>query len=264
MQVDGSAASLSSQPVAADGTLTSENGLGISDMATDNPAASPDVAEPLADDSSPVSYAYRTLQRRMKIHETALNSRERKLGSDITPLYTIPQNNISVNALAVPSSCSSLLSGGSDGYIRRYAWYPSIRRKASGQQAPILRGYWENPSLQFLENQNFTDTSRARFGPASITGIVGSAVAVHSLVVQQEELFALAGSAEGVINLFGVRVDEGQCRASLGLRGGNGHQRNKPVSALSLSPDERSLISGGWDAQLLVSRPLNMVLSADA
>lgn len=208
-------------------------------------------------DDAPDSYFHRIAARR-----DILKSRraQPKAASPrnytFTSMYSVPHQNISVNAIALPTCCSHVFSGGSDGFIRKYSWYSSIRRKGSGPQSPIIKGYWENPSIQTLENLAVGDVSRARFGPAQITGTVASAVAVHSLVVQQEEMFALAGSAEGVVNLFGVRLDEGQCRASLGLSGGRNHERNKPVSALALTRDEQGVVSGAWDSQILVRSDL--------
>ena len=169
-----------------------------------------------------------------------------------SPLFSIPQSGIQTNALALPPCSSHLLTGGSDGYIRRYSWYQSIRRKGASDCSAILKGYWENPSISSMEALAIGDVTKARFGPSSITGTVAAAVAVHSLIVQKEELFCLAGSAEGVVNLFGVRIDEGQVRASLGMNS-KGHKKGKPISALTFTDDERSVLSGGWDAQVLVS-----------
>ena len=170
----------------------------------------------------------------------------------IYPIYSIPQSAVQTNALALPPCASHLFTGGSDGYIRRYSWYPSLRRQGAGERSPVLKGYWENPSISTMEALAVGDITKARYGPASITGTLAAAVAVHSLAIHKQELFALAGSAEGVINLFGVRIDEGQIRASLGMNG-QGHSRGKPVSALTLTHDEDGLFSGGWDANVLAS-----------
>lgn len=171
-------------------------------------------------------------------------------------IYSIPQNTVQTNAIALPPCSSHLYTGGTDGYIRRYAWYASLRNYPS-ERHPILRGYWENLSITAIQARGLlwninmqTDPSRIRFGPAGISG--GTTIPVHSLAVQRDEMYCLAGSAEGVINLYSVRLDEGQLRACLGITG-KAHKRNSPVSALALSERDASLLSGGWDKQILVS-----------
>lgn len=119
----------------------------------------------------------------------------------------------------------------------------------------MLRGYWENLSITAIQARGLLwnstmqeDPSRIRFGPAGIAG--GTTIPVHSLAVQRDEMYCLAGSAEGVINLYSVRLDEGQCRACLGITG-KAHKRNSPVSALALSEKDATLLSGAWDKQIL-------------
>lgn len=170
-------------------------------------------------------------------------------------VYSIPQNTVQTHTIALPPCSSHLFTGGSDGYIRRYAWYASLRNTPS-ERYPVLRGYWENLSITAIQARGLLwnmsmqeDPSRIRFGPAGISG--GTTVPAHSLAVQRDEMYCLAGSAEGVINLYSVRLDEGQCRACLGITG-KAHKRNTPVSALALSERDATLISGGWDKQILV------------
>lgn len=170
-------------------------------------------------------------------------------------VYNIPQNTVQTHAIASTPCSSHLFTGGSDGYVRRYAWYASLRNHPS-ERHPVLRGYWENLSITAIQARGLLwnlsmqeDPSRIRFGPAGIAG--GTTVPVHSLAVQRDEMYCLAGSAEGVINLYSVRLDEGQCRACLGITG-KGHKRNAPISALALSESDATLLSGSWDKQILV------------
>jgi transcriptional activator SPT8 len=173
-------------------------------------------------------------------------------------VYSIPQNSVQTHAIASPPCSSHLFTGGSDGYVRRYAWYASLRDYPS-ERHPVLRGYWENLSITAIQARGLLwnlsmqeDPSRIRFGPAGIAG--GTTVPVHSLAVQRDEMYCLAGSAEGVINLYSVRLDEGQCRACLGITG-KGHKRNSPISALALSERDATLLSGSWDKRILVGMP---------
>ena len=210
----------------------------------------------------PASYAARVAARQAALKERVAFSQPGLDGSkpvkhSFVPLYSIPQTGVQVNAMALPPCASHLYTAGSDGFIRRYAVFPSLQPIAGKALQPILRGYWENPSIAALEALSLGDVSKARFGPASVATAAGNTVPVHSLAVSSSELYALAGSAEGVINLFGVRLDEGQVRASLGLSHasaqGKAHTRGKPVSALELHEQDATLLSGGWDAQILVS-----------
>lgn len=203
----------------------------------------------------PNSYKARVQARQdqMRASMPTYNSAQKYAFSSV---YNIPQNTVQTNAIALPPCSSHLFTGGSDGYIRRYAWYASLRNHPS-ERHPVLRGYWENLSITAIQARGLLwnasmqdDPSRVRFGPAGISG--GTTVPVHSLAVQRDEMYCLAGSAEGVINLYSVRLDEGQCRACLGIVG-KGHKRNSPVSALGLSEKDGTLISGGWDKQILVS-----------
>lgn len=220
--------------------------------------------ELIAEPSVPVElvqeYRERVAARLAKLHphldppSNESSVRKSIVSYSFSPLYHIPQNLVSISTLAVPPCASHLFTSGSDGYVRKYDWYTSLRRKTrSGERQPVLQGYWENPSISAIETLSLGDMTKAKFGPTGLMGVVGApaATAVHSLVLQREEMFCLAGSAEGVINLFGVRLDEGQCRFSLGLEG-KGHVRGKAVSALALNDREDELVSGGWDSQVLV------------
>lgn len=205
-------------------------------------------------ESGPSSYAVRTAARLEHLRASFVPPNQPEKPDStyrISHLYSFPQQSVSTNVLLPSRDCSCLYSSGSDGYIRRYAWYPFIRRRTYNKESLqyVAKGLFENPSVAALENMGVGDISKAKFGPAQVS--MSNVQAVHSLVVSREQVFCLAGSAEGVINLFGVRLDEGQCRASLGLRG-KGHKRGQPVSALALSRDERQLLSGGWDGQILV------------
>jgi transcriptional activator SPT8 len=63
---------------------------------------------------------------------------------------------------------------------------------------------------------------------------------VYSLAVHSQALWLLAGCDSGAINLQSVRHDEGRRIHSL-------MRHHNAVSVLQLAPDERSVLSGGWD-----------------
>lgn len=67
---------------------------------------------------------------------------------------------------------------------------------------------------------------------------------VYSLAVQRDGLWLLSGLESGGINLQSVRIDEGKRIARLA-----GH--TSAVSVLNLARDERSVLSGSWDKNVI-------------
>ena len=67
---------------------------------------------------------------------------------------------------------------------------------------------------------------------------------VYSLAVHREGLWLLSGLESGGINLQSVRHDEGKQITCL-----RGH--NSAVSVLNLAPDEKSVLSGSWDKNVI-------------
>lgn len=67
---------------------------------------------------------------------------------------------------------------------------------------------------------------------------------VYSLAVQNQGLWLLSGLESGGINLQSVRHDEGKRITCL-------RKHTSAVSVLSLSQDERSVLSGSWDKTIL-------------
>ena len=67
---------------------------------------------------------------------------------------------------------------------------------------------------------------------------------VYSLAVQREGLWLLSGLESGGINLQSVRHDEGKQITCL-----RGH--TSALSVLNLAPDEKSVLSGSWDKNVI-------------
>ena len=67
---------------------------------------------------------------------------------------------------------------------------------------------------------------------------------VYSLAVQREGLWLLSGLESGGINLQSVRHDEGKQITCL-------REHTSAVSVLNLSQDERSVLSGSWDKNVI-------------
>jgi transcriptional activator SPT8 len=157
---------------------------------------------------------------------------------DIVPTMAAPQST-SVNAMAITPDLRYWITGGSDGYIRKYDGPGTINGKLpltvaqrhpfvdSVTKAGILMSYWENdePVTPGRGEQDHV------LSP------------VYSLAVHSRALWLLSGLESGGINLQSVRHDEGKKIACL-------QKHTNAVSSLMLAPDERSVLSGGWDKNI--------------
>ncbi|WEW55996.1 Transcription factor spt8 [Emydomyces testavorans] len=148
---------------------------------------------------------------------------------DIVPTTAAPHST-SINAVTATADMRWVFSGGSDGYIRKFNWVDSINSKLmltvaqrhpfvdSVVKAGVLMAYWENMDGSSLSP-------------------------VYSLASQAEGLWLLSGLESGGIRLQSVRHDEGKEIAVL-------QQHTSAVSALCLTSDEQSLLSGSWDKKV--------------
>lgn len=170
---------------------------------------------------------------------------------DIVPTMAAPQST-SINAIAITPDLRYWITGGSDGYIRKYDGPGTINGKQlltvaqrhpfvdSVVKAGILMSYWEN-------KEDTKSTSRGT------TVIDDSLSPVYSLAVHNQALWLLSGLESGSINLWSVRHDEGKIITSLGRDPKTSVQtesHTNAVSVLTLSPDETSVLSGSWDKQI--------------
>lgn len=159
---------------------------------------------------------------------------------DIIPTMAAPQAT-SINALAVTPDLRYWMTGGSDGYIRKYDGPGTINGKQlltvaqrhpfvdSVVKAGILMSYWENEEPP---SSSARGTEEHLLSP------------VYSLAVHSRALWLLAGTEGGGINLQSVRHDEGKRITCL-------QQHTNAVSVLQLLPDEKSVLSGSWDKKIL-------------
>ncbi|KIX09506.1 uncharacterized protein Z518_00586 [Rhinocladiella mackenziei CBS 650.93] len=154
---------------------------------------------------------------------------------DIVPTIAAPQST-SINAVCATADMRWVFTGGSDGYIRKFNWVESVNNKLaltvaqrhpfvdSVVKAGVLMTYWENWDSRPQSSQTLSP--------------------VYSLACQSQALWLLSGTASGAIRLQSVRHDEGREIALL-------QKHTSAVSVLSLSSDERSLLSGSWDKTVL-------------
>ncbi|KAI1263408.1 WD40-repeat-containing domain protein [Xylariaceae sp. FL1019] len=157
---------------------------------------------------------------------------------DIVPTMAAPMAT-SVNAVAITPDLRYWMTGGTDGYIRKYDGPATINGKSlltvaqrhpfvdSVTKAGMLLSYWEN--------------SEPPAPGARQEDVVLSPV--YSLAVHSEALWLLSGLESGGINLQSVRHDEGKTIARL-------QKHTNAVSALTLAADEKSVLSGSWDKNI--------------
>ena len=162
---------------------------------------------------------------------------------DIVPTIAAPQST-SINAITATADTRWVFSGGSDGYIRKYNWVDTINGKLmltvaqrhpfvdSVLKAGVLMTYWENWDIS------------SRNAPSHNSDDANVLSPVYSLAVQHQGLWLLSGLESGMIRLQSIRHDEGKDIATL-------QKHTSAVSVLSLSSDEKSILSGSWDKTVL-------------
>ncbi|RMY85085.1 hypothetical protein D0862_11267 [Hortaea werneckii] len=167
---------------------------------------------------------------------------------DIVPTIAAPQST-SINAVTATPDTRLVFSGGSDGYVRMYNWVETANGKVPltvAQKHPfvdsVMKGgslvtYWENEEV--YSGDGFRTPSR---GDAESQAKWTSPV--YSLAVQHQAIWLLSGLESGGINLQ-------TCRHKAGTRITTLKEHTSAVSVLSLSRDEKSVLSGSWDKTIL-------------
>ncbi|RMY86932.1 hypothetical protein D0862_10806 [Hortaea werneckii] len=167
---------------------------------------------------------------------------------DIVPTIAAPQST-SINAVTATPDTRFVFSGGSDGYVRMYNWVETANGKVPltvAQKHPfvdsVMKGgslvtYWENEEV--YSGDGFRTPTR---GDAESQAKWTSPV--YSLAVQHQAVWLLSGLESGGINLQ-------TCRHKAGTRITTLKEHTSAVSVLSLSRDEKSVLSGSWDKTIL-------------
>ncbi|GAB1733058.1 hypothetical protein NU195Hw_g2319t1 [Hortaea werneckii] len=167
---------------------------------------------------------------------------------DIVPTIAAPQST-SINAVTATPDTRLVFSGGSDGYVRMYNWVETANGKVPltvAQKHPfvdsVMKGgslvtYWENEEV--YSGDGFRTPTR---GDAESQAKWTSPV--YSLAVQHQAVWLLSGLESGGINLQ-------TCRHKAGTRITTLKEHTSAVSVLSLSRDEKSVLSGSWDKTIL-------------
>lgn len=187
---------------------------------------------------------------------------------DIVPSVAIPYTS-QCHSLAFTSGPKWILTGGEDGFIRKYDFFQSIEGKSpltmaqrhnlvdSITKAGVISSYWEN-------EQPLTKSELMKLNPKLkqsdfITGSVSyepKINPVYSLDVEKNGFWCLSGLLSGGISLYTMIYNEGFThhyfnhgeRKRSGPTLDNGH--NDAVSVITLNSDEKKFLSGSWDKSI--------------
>ncbi|GAC75808.1 hypothetical protein PANT_18d00077 [Moesziomyces antarcticus T-34] len=188
----------------------------------------------------------RKVQERRNLFRPSPACVETTLGYQIEPMAAAPHSS-HVHAMALSLDGQTLLTGGSDGFVRKYDVHATMNGKTMltqnvrhGFVEGITRGgtlsaFWpheEHPHTNGIASSSFPSASVAE--KDRLVGVV------HSLALQQDALWGVSGSESGNIHLYTLRHDPGVARHVF-------RKHKGAVSALALTEDETGMISGGWD-----------------
>ncbi|KAL7748337.1 Transcription factor spt8 [Sorochytrium milnesiophthora] len=174
---------------------------------------------------------------------------------DITPL-AVAQHTSTPYSLATSRHFRYLLTGCSDGKIFKWDFYAIMNAVGSlpqNQRSAYVDTVTRSggPVSQYF-NEDTDPDAAASAADGHVQGAGAEqeheapaehtvdASPVYALAMHSEALWALSGTRSGNINLFTVRHDEGTVVHTL-------RRHTRATSALALSTDEQSVLSGSWD-----------------
>ncbi|KAK6201287.1 uncharacterized protein RJT21DRAFT_120336 [Scheffersomyces amazonensis] len=182
---------------------------------------------------------------------------------DIIPSVAIPYTS-QCHSLAFTDGPKWILTGGEDGFIRKYDFIASIQGKSpltmaqkhnlvadSLTKAGVICSYWENEQpmtrKQLMEANPKLKVSDFSTGSVSYEPKVNP---VYALDVERSGYWCLSGLLSGGISLYTMRYNEGAIhhyfphsnKKSDGLKG-----HNDAVSVIKLNTSQDKFLSGSWD-----------------
>lgn len=200
--------------------------------------------------------------------ETSLPFREQIIAKarkatdfDIIPQVAIPYTS-QCHALAFTQGPKWILTGGEDGFIRKYDFIQSVEGKAPLTMAqkhnltdPLSNGgvicsYWENEQpltrKQLMKQNPKLKDSDFSTGSVSYEPKVNP---VYALEAERNGLWCLSGLLSGGISLYTMRYNEGTIHHY--FNHGTSQYRRRghtdAVSALRLNQEQDRFLSGSWD-----------------
>lgn len=185
---------------------------------------------------------------------------------DIVPSVAIPYTS-QCHSLAFTDGPKWILTGGEDGFIRKYDFFQSIEGKSpltmaqrhslvdSITKAGVISSYWENE--QPMTKQQLMHANPKLKASDFSTGSVSyepKISPVYALDVERNGYWCLSGLLSGGISLYTMRYNEGNIhhyfphtektnKDPISLNSGH----RDTVSVLKLSSSEKTFLSGSWD-----------------
>lgn len=199
------------------------------------------------------------------LRERVLESIRKATEFDIVPTVAIPYAQ-QCHALAVSEGPKWILTGGEDGFIRKYDFTASIEGKApltvaqkhnlmdSITKAGVIGSYWENEQPQTRKQilQANPKIKESDFSSGSVA-YEPQVNPVYSLDVERNGFWCLSGLLSGGISLYTMIYNEGAIHHYFR------HNTNKngeqtidtghldAVSVLRLNREQDRFLSGSWD-----------------
>lgn len=195
----------------------------------------------------------------------ALEGMKKATFLDISPMVACPYAN-QCHAFAVSEGPKWLLTGGEDGFIRKYDFTASIEGKLpltvaqkhnlmdSITKAGVIGSYWENEQPQ--TRQQIMDAN-PKIKPSDFTsGAISyepKANPVYALDVERNGYWCLSGLLSGGISLYTMIYNEGaihhyfehNSRKQAQHSTATGHLDT--ISVLRLNYEQNRFLSGSWD-----------------
>lgn len=183
---------------------------------------------------------------------------------DTTPSVAFPYTS-QVHALAFTEGPKWILTGGEDGFIRKYDFISSIEGKApltmaqkhnlvdSVTKAGVISSYWENEqpvSKKELMASN-PKLKMSDFSTGSVT-YEPKVNPVYALDAERNGYWCLSGLLSGGISLYTMRYNEGAIHHYFhhGSKNDNTNGHNDAVSVIRLNTEQDKFLSGSWDKSI--------------
>lgn len=198
------------------------------------------------------------------LRETLMQKAKAASEFDIVPTMAIPYST-QCHAIAFTDGPKWIITGGEDGFIRKYDFIESIQGKSpltmaqkhnlvdSVTKAGVINSYWENeqPLTKAQVMEANPKIKPSDFSTGSIN-YEPKTNPIYALEVERNGYWCLSGVLSGGISLYTMRYNEGVLQHYFkhgpkrsSIESINGH--NDAVSALKLNSAQDKFLSGAWD-----------------
>ena len=217
--------------------------------------------EPLIEDG-PKDQIQEDLDTNLSFREQIIRKAQRATEFDIIPQVAIPYAN-QCHTLAFTKGPKWILTGGEDGFIRKYDFIASIQGKSpltmaqkhnlfsdSLTNAGVICSYWENEqplTRKQLMNQN-SKLKDSDFSTGSVS-YEPKINPVYALDAEKNGYWCLSGLLSGGISLYTMRYNEGAIHYYFhqGSKENKSRGHTDAISVIKLNQEQDKFLSGSWD-----------------